>query len=168
MIVTRGGKEYEPSADAAIIAPRQKDMSHAAFVLWETMIGLQLERRQAVEKWERVRSLYEKADANRNHPNVNRIWSRIEALESQMFTNQVSFLNLEEVARREWGNMTGTDKALEELDLMYNNGCGDPLPPLWTHKLGLTSVWIPQFPMSTTALQFASPALIRVYQGGRR
>lgn len=163
MIVTRGGKEYEPTNDPAIVAPRQKDMSHAAFVLWETMILLQRVRQQAVEKFNRSESLFSKADANPDHPNVRRIYSRIQSLQSEILSHQRAFLDYEQIARREWVDMA----AAREAEEMYNTLADEPLPALWTHPLGESSGPAP-FPMSTTALQFASPALIRVYQGGKR
>jgi hypothetical protein len=168
MIVTRGGKEYEPSTDPAIIAPKQKDMSHAAFVLWETMIGLILERQQAVEKWERIQALEEKASENPDHPKVSRIWSRIYALDSEVAHHQRAFLDYEEIARREWDRLEPQSMESDEgLTEMYHIHPIRQLPPLWNHPLGESSKPAP-FPMSTTALQLASPALIRVYQGGRR
>lgn len=162
MIVTRGGKEYEPTNDPAIIAPKQKDMSHAAFVLWETMIGLQLERQQYMAKFDRVERLYNTMDNNPDHPGIGKVYSRIQSLQSEMLSHQRTFLDYEQIARREWD--MAADKETGE---MYHTHPIRNLPPLWTHPLGESSPPAP-FPMSTTALQFASPALIRVYQGGKR
>lgn len=167
MIVTRGGKEYQPSTDPAIIAPKRNDMSHAAFVLWETMIGLQLERQEAVIRWERIQALYEKLDEFPGHPNIGRIHSRIQSLESRILSHQRAFLDYEEIARREWSDVDELMFDTEGLGMMYHVSPREQLPPLWTHPLGESSPPAP-FPMSTTALQLASPALIRAYQGGKR
>lgn len=166
MIITRGGKAYEPSNDPAIIAPKQKDMSHAAFVLWETMIGLILERQQYIAKFDRVEQLYSKAEDNPDHPNIGKVYSRIQSLQSEMLAHQRAFLDYEEIARREWRGMREVDREDEGVTGMYNFN-DEELPPLWTHPLGESSPPAP-FPISTTALQLASPALIRVYQGGKR
>ncbi len=169
MIISRGGKAYEPS-ESSVPDPQKKDMSHAAFVLWECMIGMQVERQYAVAAWERMQKLYETADGNSEHPNIGKVYSRIETLRKEVEYHQKEFLEHEEIANRVWRETDDSMFAVEGLGIMYHVSPNTDLPALWKHALGANENYgePAPFPMSTTALQFVSPALARKYQGGRR
>lgn len=165
MVTIRRGEQTFTAKPLPQEPDAARSLTDLGYLFFDAVTWCQMNREQALKRWNRMEALKQRIEQNPGHPDNRKAHARIHQINNGFLGHQQRFLYWEDAIHTLWKNANwGEREGADAPELCHALPADETLPPLWHHPLGSQEGAPLTCKMTTTALQFSTPANAKRYR----